>query len=85
MNAELAPILTQIDFLTQQVENVQTLPLPPGVENQNIFTDGSASDMGAPEDQGGYAPVKGKKTRKLRKPSAAGIIHAAKMLKKDGA
>ena len=64
MNAELAPILTQIDFLTQQVENVQPLLLPPGVENQEIFTSGSEMSETEAKTDGGYAPVKGKKKNK---------------------
>ena len=86
MNAELTPILTQMDFLTQQVENVQTT-LPPGVENQDIFTEGSASEMSDEAPLDGFAAVKRKKSKIKQKKTAgaAGVIHGSGFLKKDGA
>ena len=86
INAELTPILTQMDFLTQQVENVQTT-LPPGVENQDIFTEGSASEMSDEAQPDGFAAVRRKKSKIKQKKTAgaAGDIHGGGYLKKDGA
>ena len=88
MNAQLAPIFTQIDFLTQHVENAHSTSLPPGVENQDIFTEGSGSEGSEMETQtdGGFAPGRGNKTktRQTKVAPESGAIHSNRLLKKDG-